>query len=265
MPLGEQPLAGRAAIITGGSKGIGLAIAKEFAAAGADIAIVARGAEALEAAATEISASGNDRRVKTVAGNAGDPQQISDAVAAAMQTFGRIDILVNNVATNPYWGDLVDLDMPRAEKTFQVNELGPLIWVQECWRAWMSQHGGVVVNMCSIGGFTVNRNIGFYNTTKAALIHMTRHLAVELGPHVRVNALAPGLVKTEMAHALWGPLEAKFSKVLPLRRLGTPEDIATVALFLVSDASAWMTGQVLAVDGGSSIAPEELMVGGWST
>jgi NAD(P)-dependent dehydrogenase (short-subunit alcohol dehydrogenase family) len=256
-------LTGRSAIVTGGSKGIGLAIAKEFASAGANVAIIARGQKALELAVEEIRGSSRTGGVRAVSANAGDPEQIARAVETVMDAFLRVDILVNNAATNPYWGDLAKLDVERAEKTFMVNQMGPLIWIQECWRRWMADHGGVVVNMCSIGGFTVNRKIGFYNTTKAALIHMTRHLAAEMGPQVRVNALAPGLVKTEMARALWGPLEAKFSETLPLRRLGTPEDIAAATLFLASDASSWMTGQVLAVDGGSSVVPAEMMVGGW--
>jgi NAD(P)-dependent dehydrogenase (short-subunit alcohol dehydrogenase family) len=183
--------------------------------------------------------------------NAGDPDQADACVAATVDAFGSVDILVNNAATNPYYGPIIELDTGRADKTVRVNQSGYLEWAQSAWRAGMADHGGVILNLASIGGMTVEGGIGWYNVTKAAVIHLTSQLAGELGPAVRVNALAPGLVKTEFARALWEPGEEAISKRLPLRRLGVPEDVANAALFLCSDAASWITGQTLVVDGGS--------------
>lgn len=172
-----------------------------------------------------------------------------------MARLGRFDVMVNNAATNPYMGDLLDLDLARAEKTVRVNQYGMIAWTRCAWRAWMSEHGGTVVNIASVGGLVVDPHIGWYNATKAAMLHMTRQLAYELGPRVRVNAIAPGLIKTELARAVWEPREPILTARLPLRRLGTVEDVANAALFLASDASAWMTGQTLVLDGGATALP----------
>jgi NAD(P)-dependent dehydrogenase (short-subunit alcohol dehydrogenase family) len=176
-------------------------------------------------------------------------------VAATVETFGALDILVNNAATNPYYGPLMDIDLPRAEKTVQVNQEAALVWTQCAWRARMSAHGGSVVNVSSIGGLSVESGIGWYNVTKAALAHLTRQLAYELGPGVRVNALAPGLVRTDFARALWEPAGDAVARRLPLKRLGEPDDVATAALFLASEAASWITGHVLVVDGGALARP----------
>ena len=172
-----------------------------------------------------------------------------------MARFGRVDVLVNNAATNPYHGDLLDLDLPRAEKTVRVNQYGMIAWTRCAWRAWMAEHGGAVVNIASVGGLIVDPHIGYYNATKAAMLHMTRQLAYELGPRARVNAIAPGLIKTELARAVWEVREPILTAKLPLRRLGTVEDVANAALFLASDASSWMTGQTLVLDGGATALP----------
>ncbi|MCL4422097.1 MAG: SDR family oxidoreductase [Actinobacteria bacterium] len=248
-------LDGKVALVTGGSRGIGKAIAKRFAQAGAAVLISSRKAESLEAAAAEIAAqsAGSSANVTWFAANAGRPEEIEACVDACLERLGSLDILVNNAATNPYMGLMLDIDVPRAEKTVQVNQLGVLLWCQQAWRSRMSEHGGAIVNMASVGGLTVEPAIGYYNVTKAAVIHMTRHLAVEMAPGVRVNAIAPGLVKTDFARALWEPAEAAIAERLPLRRLGEPDDIARAALFLASDASSWMTGQTVVVDGGATL------------
>ena len=189
-------LDGRSALVTGASRGIGRAIAAAFAAAGADVVLSSRKPEALEEAAATMGP-----RATTFAANAGDPDQAAACVDATMQRHGRFDILVNNAATNPYFGPTIDIDLARYDKTFQVNLRGPLVWTQAAWRAWMQDHGGVVLNIASVGGLRGERGLGIYNVTKAALIHLTKTLAVELAPGVRVNALAPGLVKTEFARA----------------------------------------------------------------
>ena len=239
-------LDGQVALITGGSRGIGLAIAREMAASGARIMISSRKAEALEAAVATM-----DGEAAWYAANAGEPAEASACVDATMERFGRVDILVNNAATNPYMGRTIDIDRPRLDKTISVNWAGPLTWTQLAWQASMRQHGGAVLNIASIGGLSVETSIGAYNATKAALLHLTRTLAAELAPGVRVNSLAPGLVKTDMARALWEPNEAAIAKTLPLRRLGEPIDLARAAVFLCSPAASWITGTNLVVDGGA--------------
>ena len=168
-----------------------------------------------------------------------------------MERFGRIDVLVNNAAANPYMGRTIDIDLPRYDKTFQVNLRGPFVWTQLVHRAWMADHGGSVINVASVGGIRSEPSIGIYNATKAGLIHLTMTLAIELGPEVRVNAIAPGLVKTDFARALWEEHGDAMARRLPTRRLGDPEDIAGAALFLASDLASWITGQTLVVDGGA--------------
>ena len=165
-----------------------------------------------------------------------------------------MDILVNNAATNPYYGPTVDIDWSRATKTVSVNQIAPILWTQLAWTRSMKAGGGAVVNMASVGGYGVEANIGFYNATKAALIHLTRQLASELGPQVRVNAVAPGLVRTDMAKALIETYGEQLAGRLPLRRLGEPADIAAAVVFLVSDQASWITGQTLVVDGGSMVS-----------
>jgi NAD(P)-dependent dehydrogenase (short-subunit alcohol dehydrogenase family) len=256
-------LDGKVALVTGGSRGIGRAIATRLVEAGATVMLSSRKAEALEEAAAAIgaatsSAGSSGARAGTVAwhaANAGDPEAARACVEATVERFGSVDILVNNAATNPYYGAVIDIDLSRARKTVQVNQLAPLVWSQCAWRASMSRRGGSIVNVSSIGGFSVEPGIGWYNVTKAALAHLTRQLASELGPGVRVNALAPGLVRTDFARALWEQAGDAVARRLPLKRLGEPDDIATAALFLASDAASWMTGHVLVVDGGAMAMP----------
>jgi len=246
----ELGLSGKVALVTGGSRGIGKAIAARFAEAGAGVMISSRKADALEAAAASIAGE-----VAWFAANAGDRDAAARCVGATVERFGGLDILVNNAGTSPYFGPLIDIDEARASKTVQVNQDAVLFWTQLAWKASMAERGGSIINMASIGGLSVEPAIGWYNVTKAAVIHLTRHLAVELGPTVRVNAIAPGLVKTDLARALWESGENAIAARLPLRRLGEPDDIAKVALFLASDAAGWITGQTIVVDGGAMVTP----------
>ncbi|MHB8246581.1 MAG: SDR family oxidoreductase [Acidimicrobiales bacterium] len=243
-------LDGKVAIVTGGSRGIGLATARCFAEAGARVMITSRKAEVLHAAA-----SGIPGETAWFAANAGEPAEASACVEATLERYGRIDILVNNAGTNPYFGPLSDIDLPRAAKIVQLNQTAVLVWSQLVVKAAMAENGGAIINMASIGGLAVEPGIGWYNVTKAAVMHLTRQLAGELGPKVRVNALAPGLVRTDLARALWEPAEDKIASRLPMRRIGEPGDIANAALFLASDAASWITGQTLVVDGGAMAAP----------
>jgi NAD(P)-dependent dehydrogenase (short-subunit alcohol dehydrogenase family) len=240
-------LDGKVALVTGGSKGIGLAIARGLAESGARVMLSSRKADALEAAAATI-----DGEVAWYAANAGDPEAAVAAVADTIERLGGLDILVNNAATNPYMGPMLGISVSQADKTVQVNQRGVLVWTQAAWKATMEERGGSVLNIASIGGMSSDGVIGYYNVTKAAVIHMTRNLAFELGPKVRVNGIAPGLVKTDFARALWeGPSGPAIAKGLPLKRLGEPADIAGAAVFLSSEAASWITGQTVVVDGGA--------------
>ena len=238
-------LDGKVALVTGASRGIGKAIAAAYAEAGAAVMISSRKQAALEEAAADMKGT-----VEVFEANAGEPDQAEACVAACVERLGGLDILVNNAATNPYYGPIMGIDVSRAEKTVKVNQLGTLVWTQLAFRYAMEQRGGSVLNMASVGGYLVDDRIAYYNVTKAAVMHLTTELAAELAPKIRVNAIAPGLVKTDMARALWEENEPSLAAATPLGRLGEPEDIAGAALFLVSDAASWITGQTLSVDGG---------------
>ena len=245
---------GKTALVTGASKGIGRAIGTLLAESGASVMISSRKQDALEDAAAQMTGE-----VDVFAAHAGDPEQAEACVDATVERFGGLDILVNNAATNPYMGAAIDIDLPRYDKTMEVNLRGPLVWTQLAWRAAMAERGGCVINISSVGGLSVEPVLGIYNVTKAALIHLTRTLAIDLAPRVRVNAIAPGLVKTDMARALWEPAEDQMASGLPLGRLGEPTDIAHAALFLSSDAASWITGHTLVVDGGALVRPTKLV------
>ena len=246
----ELRLDGKVALVTGASKGIGLAIARGFAEAGASVMLNSRKPEGLEAAVASISPSG-DGQLAWKAANAGDEEAPGTVVAETIERFGALDILVNNAATNPYMGPTLGISASQMDKTHQVNQRAIILWTAAAWNQWLEGHGGTVINIASIGGMHTDAGaIGYYNATKAAVLHITRQLANELAPSVRVNGIAPGLVKTDFARALWERNEEGIAKQMPLRRLGEPEDIGNAAVFLASDASSWMTGQTLVVDGG---------------
>lgn len=250
-------LDGKVALVTGASRGIGNAVARRLAEAGADVVLSSRRADALADAVDTLAATlpAGSGRLGWHAANAGDPEQATRCVEETVARFGSLDVLVNNAATNPYYGPLVDLDLDRADKTVQVNQRAVLVWIQAAWRAAMATSGGSVVNVASIGAMSVEPGIGWYNVTKAAVVHLTRQLAYELGPAVRVNGIAPGLVRTHFARQLWETHGDAVAARLPLRRLGEPDDVATAVLFLVSDAARWITGHTLVVDGGAMSMP----------
>jgi NAD(P)-dependent dehydrogenase (short-subunit alcohol dehydrogenase family) len=245
-------LEGRTALVTGGSRGIGLAIAHRFANAGARVVISSRREENLaEAVATFVDPS----RVHSVAAHVGSRAEAERLVGATIAQFGSLDVLVNNAATNPHFGPLVDISDSQMQKTYEVNQASILTHSASAWHLWMREHGGVILNIASIGGLGPEPGLGWYNVTKAAVIHLTKQLAWELSPLVRVNAIAPGLIRTELARGLWEEHETAIASRIPLGRLGEPADIAEMALMLSSDASSWMTGQVLVIDGGTTNQP----------
>jgi len=243
-------LTGKVALVTGASKGIGAAIARIYAEQGAQVMLCSRKQEGLEATAATI-----DGETAVFAGNVGKPEDAHACVATTIERFGGLDILVNNAAANPYYGRTIDADLPPFDKIVQVNVRGPFVWIQEAWRQMMAERGGSVINVVSVGGMKYGGPIGLYDMSKAALIHLTKHLAIELGPGVRVNALAPGLVKTDFARALWESGGDDAIWPWPLERLGEPDDIAGAALYLASDLARWVTGTVTVADGGGLLTP----------
>ena len=250
----EIRLDGKVALVTGGSRGIGRATAETLAAAGARVVVSSRTQDDLDEVVAAIEAAGG--QAAAIAANAGEPEQAEACVRATVERFGGLDILVNNAATNPYMGPVADIDLARYDKTWQVNLRGPLVWTQAALGAGLGAgDGAAVVNIASIGGMSVEPGLGIYNTTKAALIHLTKVLASEIGPRVRVNAVAPGLVKTDMARALWEQHEEAIARRMPTGRLGEPADIANAVVFLSSPLASWITGHTLVVDGGALVAP----------
>jgi NAD(P)-dependent dehydrogenase (short-subunit alcohol dehydrogenase family) len=243
---------GRTALITGGSRGIGLAIAQRLAEGGANIVLTSRKQDAADAAAQQVGGNAIG-----VAAHAVDEDAARHCVDLTLDRFGSIDILVNNAGTNPAYGPLIDQDHARFAKIFDVNLWAPLLWTSLAAKAWMREHGGAIVNTASIGGMHQAPNMGMYNATKAALIHVTKQLALELSPRVRVNAIAPGVVRTKLAEALWKDDEDAVSGGTALGRIGEPPDVAAAVAFLVSDESSWITGETLVLDGGRLLGDPE--------
>lgn len=246
-------LKGRTALITGASRGIGLAIASAYCEAGGNVMLVSRSAENLEVAAESLRGLGGD--VDWTVAHVGRSENARDAVEATIARFGAVDALVNNAGTNPYMGPLLEIDAARMQKTIDVNQSSVLVWSQAAWELWMRDHGGVILNIASIGGMSVEPGIGWYNVTKAAVIHLTRQLSFELAPKVRVNAIAPGVVRTDLARVIWENREEELSAHIPLGRIGEVQDISPMALLLLSDAGSWITGQTVVIDGGTTNQP----------
>ncbi|MFF3914511.1 SDR family oxidoreductase [Streptomyces sp. NPDC001852] len=247
MTSAELPeLSGKVALVTGASRGIGYGIAEALVARGDRVCITGRNEDALKEAVDKL---GSDR-VIGVAGKAHDLAHQAEAVERTMEAFGRLDFLVNNAGTNPVFGPIADLDLDVARKVFETNVISALGLAQKTWHAWQKDNGGAIVNIASIAGLAPSPFIGAYGVSKAAMINLTQQLAHEFAPKVRVNAIAPAVVKTKFAQALYENREEEAAAAYPLGRLGVPSDIGGAAAFLTSGQSDWITGQTLVVDGG---------------
>jgi len=214
------------------------------------VCVTARGREALDAAVAELG--GPDVAI-AVPGKSDDAGHQAETVARTIEAFGSLDMLVNNTGVNPVYGPVADVDPVAAAKILAVNVLAPLAWTRQARDAWMGEHGGSVVNVSSVAGLRPSPGIGMYGVSKAALIRLTTELAVELGPRIRVNAVAPAVVKTKFATALYEGREEQVSAAYPLKRLGVPGDIAGAVAFLLSDDASWITGQTMVLDGGVTL------------
>ncbi|MFX4292220.1 SDR family oxidoreductase [Streptomyces bohaiensis] len=234
------------ALVTGSSRGIGLAVAEALVARGDRVCLTGRDPEALARAVDHLGAD----RAMGVAGTVRDPAHRAEAVERVMARWGRVDHLVNNAGINPAVGPLADADLGIVAAVLDVNVLAALALAQLTWAAWQRDHGGTVVNIASVAGVSAFPTLGAYGISKAALMSLTQQLAHELAPGVRVNAVAPAVVKTRFAAALYEGREAEAAAGYPLGRLGVPRDVGSAVAFLSSPDAGWITGQTLLLDGG---------------
>lgn len=238
---------GTVSLITGASRGIGFAIARRIVAEGGSVVITGRKQESLDSAVAELG-----QRATAVAGRADDADHRAAVFSHIAERHGRVDHLVNNTGINPVYGPIVDVEADAARKILEVNVVAALEWTRDALAAGL---GRSVVNIASVAGLSASPGIAFYGISKAALINLTVQLAFDLAPRVRVNAVAPAVVKTAFARALYEGHEPEVAAGYPLRRLGEPDDVAGPVAFLLSEDAAWMTGQTLAIDGGAGIRP----------
>lgn len=240
---------GQVALVTGASRGIGLGIAKRLQAEGAKVVITARKPEAL----AEVVATFPEGTAVGIAGKSDDAEHRAEVFDTIASTYGRLDVLVTNVGINPVYGQMIDLDLDAARKVLDVNVLGTLAWIQNAVhheKLGFRENKARIVSVSSVAGEVPSPGIGLYGISKAAVSHLTRTLAVELGPDIRVNAVAPAVVKTNFATALYEGKEQEVADAYPLKRLGTPDDIAAAVAYLASSDADWITAQVLTADGG---------------
>ena len=238
---------GTVSLVTGSSRGIGFAIARRLVDEGGAVVLTGRKQDALDAAVAELGDTAS-----AVAGRADDADHRAAVFAHISERHGRLDHLVNNTGINPVYGRIVDIDAEAARKILEVNVVATLDWTRAALAAGLSRS---VVNIASVAGLGASPGIAFYGISKAALINLTAQLAYELAPRIRVNAVAPAVIKTAFARALYEGHEAEASAAYPLARLGEPADVAGPVAFLLSDDAAWITGQTVAIDGGAGIRP----------
>jgi dehydrogenase/reductase SDR family member 4 len=244
----------KVAVITGASKGIGEAIAQLYGSAGAQVVVSSRKQEAVDAVAKSINDAGG--KAKAIACNMGDMSDVQKLITETITAFGRIDILVNNAATNPTFGPVIETNEAAFDKIMNVNVKGPFEIAKKTYPFMKEKKSGSIINISSVGGLRPEAGLGIYSMSKAALISLTKVMAKEWGDdNIRANVICPGLIKTKFSEALWSndKIMHTMMKMLPIKRVGTPEEIAALALFLGSDASAYCTGSVFTADGGFTI------------
>ena len=246
-------LANKHALVTGGTRGIGLAIARGFLDAGASVTICSRKQENVDTALTELDAGDS---LLGVAAHVGKPADIQRLVTSAESRFGAVRVLVNNAGTNPYFGPIIDSEEAAWDKTLEVNLKGPYLLSKSIAKKMIVAGGGSIINIASIAGLCASPNQGIYSVSKAALIMLTKVMARELGRDgVRVNCICPGLVKTQLSKAMWASseIEQATTKMKSLGRIGLPDELTGAAIYLASDASSFTTGAMIQVDGGMVI------------
>ena len=227
-------------LITGGSRGIGLASALRFSKEGWNVYITSRKEENLQAVLKD------HPELKGFVAKADDLAAASTTCKAIVDETGSLDILINNAGTNPSAGSILEVELSAIQKTWDVNLMGPLMWSREAVKVGIKDS---ILNVCSVGGIKPSHFMGAYNVSKAGLIYMTKQLAMELAPEIRVNGIAPAVVKTKLSEMLWADEETS-SNLHALKRLGEPEDISNLIYFLSSDEASWVTGEVVTIDGG---------------
>lgn len=240
---------GQVALVTGASRGIGLGVAHRLQAEGATVVLTARKPEPLAEAVEQFPAG----TALGIAGKSDDPAHRTEVFDTIAEKFGRLDVLVTNVGINPVYGETIDIDLDAARKILEVNVLGTLAWIQGAVAhegLGFRENKGRVVSVSSVAGQNPSEGIGMYGVSKAAVAHLVRTLAVELGPDIRVNGIAPAVVKTRFATALYEGREGEVASQYPVGRLGTPEDIGAAAAYLASSDADWITAQILTADGG---------------
>lgn len=243
---------GRVALVTGASRGIGLAVAQRLVAEGASVVVTGRKQDALDQA---VATLGSEHALG-IAGKVDDPEHRAAVLAATHDRFGRLDHLVNNAGINPVFGPVLQIELAAVHKILAVNVVAALEWTRDAVAAGLGATGGAsVVCTASVAGLTASPGIAMYGVSKAALMNLTAQLAVELAPRVRVNAVAPGIIRTKLGAALYEGREDEVAARYPLGRLGEPDDVAGPVAFLLSGDAAWVTGQTLVIDGGAAVAP----------
>jgi NAD(P)-dependent dehydrogenase (short-subunit alcohol dehydrogenase family) len=252
--MSEFSLDGKVAVVIGASRGIGRAIALRLAEAGGKVVVSSRKLEGVQSVADEIKAAGGESLALRC--HVGRSDDVAALVARTMEAFGRVDVAVNNAATNPHFGPLLSADEGQVEKTLDVNLKGVFRGCKAVAPLMEEQGGGKIINMASVGGLRPGTGTGLYCISKAGVIMLTQVLAVELGPaNIQVNAIAPGVIKTRFSRLLWQTPEIAepILSRLPAGRFGEPKDVADLALYLASPASDFVTGAVFVVDGGQSV------------
>lgn len=255
-PAKKFDLSDKVAIVTGGSRGIGLAAATTLAAAGARVVIASRKPEPLDQAAAQIREQTGGVAL-AVPAHTGDDEAVARVVERAVSEFGGVDILVNNAATNPHFGPLLSAQDSHWDKTWDVNVKGYFRMARACVPQMNKRGGGRIINIASVAGRRVQPGMGIYCVSKAAVVMLTQVLAVELAEQkINVNALTPGFVKTKFSSAIWGneAISKAVLAAIPQHRMAQPEEIANMILFLASNESSFVTGSILDIDGGQLAA-----------